>query len=360
MTSIAMSEPRESFPASWEFLFVEEAKSQGHTEAYIALCLEYATRLRRNNMPVIFNMEHFAKIVNCPWLTDHYRSIASQYETYYIKKRNGRGTREISSPQYDLKKIQLWIYRNILLRDTSVCSNVFSFLPNGYNDRSRIDIKENAVPHQGHKWLINIDLKDFFGSCRKEQVEDYFKRLGYVDEVAKALSTLCCHRYKLPQGAPTSPMLSNILASQLDIRMAKIADAYKASYTRYADDLTFSGDGDKIIPVQEIYEEIKKTGFRPNYSKTKIRRNGQRQMVTGLTVTHGVNVPKAYRKEVWRELHFLKRFGYENHLIKHQETIGKEVGFYKQWLLGRIMYIRSINPECGNRMLQQFNSIGML
>ena len=311
-------------------------------------------------MPVIFNIAHLSEIVGCERLTENYRSIAQQYANYNIKKRNGKGEREINAPKGKLKDIQKWIYKNILLKDTSVRGNVYSFLPEGYNDRGHISIKENAEPHARHTWLINIDLKDFFGSIRIERIQEYFRSLGYIDEVAEVLATLCCYKRKLPQGAPTSPMLSNISASNLDDAMIDISAAYNATYTRYADDMTFSGVGKEYIPVQIIYDAIKKCGFRPNYKKTKIKLKGKRQMVTGLTITHNVNVPKAYRKDVWRELHFLKKFGYESHLQKHQEVIGKEIGFYKQWLLGRIMYIRSVNETCGNKMLDEFNSVGML
>lgn len=358
--SIAMSDPREPLLQTWESLFKDEALKQNHSPEFIDRCLEYASKLRQNNMPVIFNVSHFSEIVGCERLTEHYRCIAKQYATYNIRKRNGKGEREINAPRSELKDIQKWIYKNILLRDASVRGNVYSFLPKGYNNRGHISIKENAEPHAGHIWLINIDLKDFFGSIRIERVQDYFRNIGFIDEVADLLATLCCYKCKLPQGASTSPMLSNIIASNLDDTMTEISAAYNATYTRYADDMTFSGIEKEIIPINIIYDAINKCGFKPNYKKTKIKLKGTRQMVTGLTTTNSVNVPKAYRKEVWRELHFLKKFGFESHLKKHQEIIGKEIGFYKQWLLGRIMYIRSVNETCGNKMLDEFNSVGML
>lgn len=355
-----MTEPRNEPDFNWEYIFRKEAENAGHSENFIIQCLAYAGRLREKNLPVIFDCTHFSKIFEHPWLKDDYKTLARQYKTYNIKKRKSKGSREINSPRKDLKYIQEWIYRNILLRDNSVLGNVYSFLPEGYNNRVHIGIKENAECHTGHSWIINIDLKDFFGTIRKSQVNTYFLNLGYTTEVSEMLSTLCCYRYRLPQGSPTSPMLSNIIASRLDQELINMANAEKVTYTRYADDLTFSGNGIPTISVSDIYKVIKKCGFRPNYSKTKVRVLGQRQAVTGLTITHGVNVPKSYRREVWRELHFLSKFGVESHIRKHGEVYGQSTGFYKQWLLGRIMYIRSITPEIGNKMLATFNALPWL
>lgn len=206
---------------------------------------------------------------------------------------------------------------------------------------------------------MTLDLRNFFPSIRAAKVNQYFSRLGYTEEVSQILANLCLYKEALPQGAPTSPMLSNLVVTQLDDELKTLAKTYNADYTRYADDMTFSGNGD-CIPLESIKAIVKKHGFKLNQHKTRLRRNGQRQMVTGLTVSNGIHVPKKYRDEVWRELFFCKKFGTESHMSKHKEVHKFDNGYYKEWLLGRIMYIRTIESITGEKMLNKFNELNWL
>ena len=208
--------------------------------------------------------------------------------------------------------------------------------------------------HQGCSWLLNIDLKNFFPSVYRNRVFDYFCSLGYEKEVCKGLTEICTYKNSLPQGAPTSPMLSNLIAKELDKKCEDLALRKGCKYTRYADDLTFSGlDISNKVFQKEVVSIVCSCGFIVNRTKTKEKRRGQRQMVTGLTVTNGVHVPKSYRKDVWMELHCCKKFGVETHYL----YLNNNKRYYKQWLLGRIMFIRSIDKECGNKMLEIFKKL---
>ena len=353
-----MTAPR-TFSFSWESLFIDEARSEGHSEEYIKTCLEYASALRSKNLPIIFDIRHLAIVLNSNEEVLKQNNFNAYYRNYLISKKNGRGYREINTPTHWLKKVQSWIYVNILLKDPTVRPEVYSFLPNGYSGRKSINIRENASGHQNRRWLLSIDIKNFFPSIKTIKIKTYFSSLGYTPEVAEVFTRLCVFKQRLPQGAPTSPMLSNIVTSPLDDTMLSLAKEYNAHYTRYADDITFSGD-ENVVPIDRIISIIKSNGLFPNHHKTKLRFKGQRQTVTGLTISNGVHVPKAYRREVERELYFCEKFGIESHIESHRKTLKSPQGFYKEWLLGRIMFIRMIEPERGERMLFRFNRLNWL
>ena len=343
---------------TWESLFKERAQEEKHSDNYISECLKYAERLHERNLPVIFDFVHLASYLKClaKQLQGIVANAEAHYEQYYIRKKTG-GKRRIEAPDYLLKNVQRWIYINILCRDKSVLDCVHGFVPVLYENTRARGILTNALPHSGHDWLVNIDLKDFFHTVTLDMVKTYFDSLGYEEEVAKTLTALCTLRSRLPQGAPTSPMLSNLIATNMDKAFLAYCKEREITYTRYADDLTFSADQNvDIPPLKELYSIVFKHGFIVNRQKTNVRKRGYRKLVTGLTVTDGVHVPKKYRKEVWRELYFCKTFG----VSEHYHNMNTDKGLYKAWLRGRIMYIRQIDPACGNRMLEQFNELNWL
>ena len=220
-----------------------------------------------------------------------------------------------------------------------------------------LDSSHLTETHAGHDWLINVDLKDFFHTIKLDSVNNYFRSLGYEEEVVKTLTALCTYKSRLPQGAPTSPMLSNIIASKMDEMMLEYCKKRGIIYTRYADDLTFSADSDvKVPPIEDIYKIVYLNGFKVNRMKTKVRYKGCKQEVTGLTVTNGVHVSQKYKKEILRELHFCKKFG----VYEHYQHLKTTKGLYKDWLRGKIMFVRQIDPACGNKMLEQFNELNWL
>lgn len=343
---------------TWESLFKERAIEEGRSAEFIEQCLEYAGKLHEHNLPVIFDFVHLAYYLGCysTKLKGIVANVESHYKTYEIRKKSG-GNRKIEAPDKMLKEVQRWIYVNILCRDRSLPACVHGFVPTIGKEGKVRSILTNALPHSGHDWLINLDLKNFFHTVTLDMVKAYFNSLGYEDEVAKTLTALCTLKYRLPQGAPTSPMLSNLIAAKMDAEMMAYCRERGIIYTRYADDLTFSANNNVKIPdVKELYDIIFKNGFVVNRQKTKIRYRGCKKDVTGLTVTSGVHVSKKYRKEVWRELYFCKKFG----VYEHYKQMGTDKGLYQAWLRGRIMFIRQIDPVCGNKMLSAFNDLNWL
>lgn len=339
---------------TWESLFIKQARANHHSQVFIDECLKYASSLHNRNLPVLFDEDHLAQYLGLTkW---RYSSITRThykcYDEFTIRKRHSRKKRSICAPHRDLKRAQHIIYKTILMTDDTISESVHAFIPKKGSDSK--GIYTNAASHQGCVWLLNMDLKDFFPSIHYERVLNYFTSLGYVDDVSRGLTEICTYQRKLPQGAPTSPMLSNLIARDLDLACEELARIKGCQYTRYADDLTFSGMNlESRVTPEDVTEIVLSNGFRVNRNKTKEKVRGQRQLVTGLTVSNGVHVPKAYRKSVWMELHCCAKFGVKNH-IQHQK-LGK--GFYKQWLLGRIMFIRSIDIECGDKMLNAFNGL---
>lgn len=343
---------------TWESLFKERAVENNHTEDYMVACFEYAGNLHQRNLPVIFDFVHLAMYFKCSSevLKGVVANVERHYNEYKIRKKAG-GDRPIEAPDYLLKDIQRWIYINILCKDTSINDCVHGFIPKSMNKDKMRGVLTNAAPHAGHDWLINIDLKNFFHTVKLDKVKDYFSSLGYENEVVKTLTALCTYKSRLPQGAPTSPMLSNIIASTMDVMMLKYCNKRGIVYTRYADDLTFSANSDvEVPPIEDIYKIVYLNGFKVNRMKTKVRYKGCRQEVTGLTVTNGVHVSQRFKKEILRELHFCKKFG----VYEHYKHLNTTKGLYKEWLRGKIMFVRQIDPACGNKMLEQFNELNWL
>ena len=218
-------------------------------------------------------------------------------------------------------------------------------------------IISNAKPHVGKKVVVSMDLKDFFTSIYKKKVFDYFLELGYDKEIVDCLTSLCCLNRSCPQGAPTSPILSNIIFRPVDEKISNYCNNNHLTYTRYADDITVSGDNINAIIIEDITKILRDNGYKINRKKTRIRIRGTKQEVTGLTISDGMHVPKSYRQDVWRELHFCKKYGVVEH-IKHLNNRNKcDRGYYKSWLLGRIQFVRQVDRITGDKMLTAFNKL---
>ena len=360
---------------TWKSLFIKQAKELRHSDKFIKVCLDYARNLHAHNLPVIFDLAHLAQYLTISPEKLKYTidNSVRLYKSFELKKANNKGTRKINAPFPSLKVIQQWININILCRDKNILPCCHAFMPQEMLGKR--NILSNASPHAGCLWLLNMDLKNFFPTISYAQVYLYFYQLGYINEVATALAQLCCRDYRLPQGAPSSPMIANHVALEMDQEILAYCQSKGLSYTRYADDITISGKEE--INAKQLIKDIESIVFAckfvVNRKKTKFRRKGQRQMVTGLTVDNGIHVRKAYRKEIFKELYCCQKFGASNHIkfrneqrrnkLKSEGIDEKNIidqGFYRQWLLGRIMYVRSIEPNTGKKMLEKYNNISWM
>lgn len=219
-------------------------------------------------------------------------------------------------------------------------------------------IASNAAPHVGHNIILNLDLKDFFPSITYARVRGWFIAVGYSFGVASILALLCTARERVPfehngtryyvgvgprvlvQGAPTSPALANALAWRLDQRLAGLADKHTCTYTRYADDLTFSGDIlDTLLYIRRVAEQIiTDEQFTIHPEKTRIYRRSSRQIVTGLVVNDKVNLPRTTRRQLRAILHNARITGLES-----QNNAGHPD--FASYLRGKIGLVILTNPQ---------------
>ncbi|MFA6249892.1 MAG: retron St85 family RNA-directed DNA polymerase [Candidatus Shapirobacteria bacterium] len=226
------------------------------------------------------------------------------YTTFEIPKRNKRGYRQIEAPDSELKKLQRGVHQKFLryLQPHPACLGF----------RYRKSIVDNAKNHTGKAVVINLDLKDFFPSINQTKIKKYFRKIGWGKTVARILTNICTSNARLPQGAPTSPALSNLVNYKMDQRMTRLALKYEGSYSRYADDLTFSfkvfGRKQRVV-LKKIAAIIKDEGFEiQKKKKVRIQRQHQKQTVTGLVVNKKVNLDRKLRRII-RAMEFQKRNG---------------------------------------------------
>ncbi len=223
---------------------------------------------------------------------EYLRDFQPSYTPFTIPKRSG-GHRLIDAPDPILKRIQ----KKMLKR-------VFRYLRvhyavNGF-ERGH-SIVTNAVPHRGQAVIIQMDIKDFFPSITAERVRDYYRFIGWDDEAAEILVKLTTHEGRLPQGAPTSPRLSNLVNYRLDCRLQNLCFRFDAAYTRYADDVTFSMHIDWRPTTHRFIRLVKKVIRAEGYDihhrkKLHIRHRHHQQTVTGLVVNSDINLPRTTRR----------------------------------------------------------------
>jgi retron-type reverse transcriptase len=268
---------------------------------------------------------------------NYYKNIKasgrSRYKTFEIPKKSGK-TRIINAPYSGLKIIQScvnYVLEMLYEPNAAACGFVLG--------RS---VTDGAKKHIGKNYVLNIDLKDFFDSIELHRVKAIFTLppFNFSDDAKDGsslpyiLANLCCTqkdvtrydkegnpyictRMVTPQGAPTSPIITNLICRQLDRRLLGLAKRFKLSYSRYADDITFSTNNEKVfkdgsafrIELKRIIEDNQ--GFRINEEKTRVQSKSYRQEVTGLVVNKKVNVPQRYVKQIRMWLYLWEHYGYE-------------------------------------------------
>ena len=325
----------------------EKMKEQGAEEEYIELCSRYAQNLCENNVPVVFDFKHLSLLLGYEPVELAFYLFAEEnlfYKEIRIAKKRG-GFRKVDIPSERLKEIQRWILKNIL--------NKMEVHERCYGFRKGKSIYDNALLHVGKKCVLNMDLKDFFPSIKQKDVFNIFYKKGYTKKISYYFSKLLTRNGVLPQGSPASPMISNVVAKHLDIRLSELAKCYRAEYSRYADDITFSGDSNikNMIPV--VTQIIQEENFCVNQEKTRYAFYYQRQEVTGLIVNKKVSIPKSYLKEIYKEIYYCKKFGVTSHLNK----TNNHKSFFKDYIYGKAYFIKMVDEELGHKILKELGSI---
>lgn len=234
-----------------------------------------------------------------------------KYQTFTVPKKSG-GVRNISAPYPELKLLQRRLSDGLQSCWDEINSNKKIKKPISHGFRRDASIVTNASVHRGRRFVFNVDIKDFFDSINFGRVYGFFvksKDFALPEEVAKILAAIACHEGKLPQGSPCSPVISNLIGQILDVRLAQLAHRHGCSYSRYADDLTFSTN-ERVFPTaialssaEHLWEPgtalskiIKKCGFQLNPKKTRMQYRDSRQEVTGLIVNRRINTRPEYRR----------------------------------------------------------------
>lgn len=249
-----------------------------------------------------------SKLLNIPLKKLTYilyvRKPNSYYVSFKINKSDGT-ERNINAPTGDLKKVQIKLTHYLYTHRRSVneANNTRVNISHGFEENK--SIITNARGHINKKYLINIDLEDFFDSFHFGRVRGFFEKNKYLTipiDIATILAQLVCYEGTLPQGAPTSPIITNMICDILDRRIINIAKKYRLYYTRYADDLTFSTNDKKIQDrydcfLEELETEIVNFGLSINHKKTRLVYNDSRQEVTGVIVNKKLNINHDYYKK---------------------------------------------------------------
>jgi RNA-directed DNA polymerase len=351
--------------AAWQARQAQEITYLGEgVSAGLNLTTSNLDRLQQHRLPILHTT---ADLANAMGITiGQLRFLAfsrrvatiSHYIHFQIPKKTG-GTREISAPLPRLKQAQQWILDNILEQ--------IVLHPTAHGFRRGRSIITNAQPHVGAAVVINLDLQNFFPSISYGRVKGIFRSIGYSEAIATILGLICTEpdvteveldgrsyyiaqsERHLPQGAPSSPALTNLLCRRLDRRLDRLASSRGFIYTRYADDLTFSTtDSEKLREIGNILKGtqgiVTHEGLTIHPDKTRVLRQSQQQEVTGVVVNQKLNVDRTT----------LKRFRATLYQIEKDGLAGKQWGQGKdllQSIAGFANYVAMVNPSKGSEFL---------
>lgn len=314
--------------------FKAEATKNGCSDQFISNCLDYAKNLHRQQLPIIYNSEHLSSLLGYDekYLKKAATHTSNYYRNFTIAKTSGK-SRTISEPLPNLKDIQTWILQNLLSKST-----VSKFAKAYIKGKG---LKHNIRFHTKQKMLFTTDIEDFFPSLKFAEVEKVFWNLGYTAKLSNLLAKLCCKSGSLPQGAPTSPYLSNLIMKDIDNRIGDFCTIRKIRYTRYADDMSFSGDFNSNELKAYLKTQLSGKNLQLNHQKSKLMLRSNSQIVTGIVVNEKAQVSRKIRQKLRQELHYIEKFGVDGHLSHNAVEDQK----YLKHLYGKVGFVTYINPN---------------
>lgn len=295
---------------------------------------DLAMKIRRKNRVITWLLKRI------------YKKDPMLYYNWKIPKRSG-GTRQITSPCVELKSVQRSILEEVLY-DIPMHDCAVGFRPN-------FSIADNAKAHSGADVVVSLDLKDFFPSITFPRVYGALLAIGFQKKIAGIITAICTHDGALPQGAPTSPMLSNIVAHRLDSKLNTYMGKKGFSYTRYADDITFSHtykDGTSSVDgiIRVVRRIIEEENFEVNEDKTKIMRKGRRQWVTGLVANEKPNVIRWKYRQIRAAVHNASKYGVPS-AAKLADVSSKK---FREWVSGNLAFLNMVNPEKAQKLMEKW------
>lgn len=307
----------------------------GLDENIYSVYLDYISELNQHNIPAIFEFNHLAQLLgrSPAYLASAINSTENHYRQFEIPKRNG-GQRVILAPFPALLECQKWIKNNILesIKTHEIC----------HGFKKNKSIITNANRHLNKKCLLKLDLLDFFPSININRVIKVFKNIGYPNNISFYLAKLCCYENKLPQGASTSPILSNIILYYMDCRLKGLANSQSLECTRYADDIVFSGEyiSHKIINIVESI--VTDCGFKLNATKTKLSIKTGKKIVTGISVGGtSIKIPRQYKRKLRQEIYHILSKGFTSHISKRKIRNP----YYLNSIYGKFNFWKQVEPN---------------
>lgn len=302
-------------------------------------------KVTKKYLPPLWSILSYEMLRNTTSSTNHFwksyresRALVHERDKHYSPaylQKNSSGIRTINVPDWEITRHQRFMLREI-----------FDYIPVSecaFAYRKGHSIKDCAVPHVGRHTLIHLDIKDFFSSISEETVfRAIEKETGYSKQLADFMSKLCCHNGVLPQGACTSPALSNICFRSCDDELFSYASQRNLVYTRYSDDLFFSGTIDGIDEVLGALTRIlHKHGFQVNNKKTKVLHQSSSQRIVGLVVNEKVQVDRVYRRKLRQELYYLHKYRESSAGAQCEDSFLT----YLYKLQGKVAFVLSIDPH---------------
>ena len=262
-------------------------------------------------------------------------NLSKHYRKAKLPKKSG-GFRNLSVPDEVLKSIQKQIAEVLLIHmPVSRYAKAYRF---------GSSTLRNAKHHVGKQVVLKLDILHFFDSIRYSTVKvKVFPEEIYAEPLRILLTMLCYYKDSLPQGAPSSPAITNIILYEFDEQLGQWCREHGIAYTRYCDDMTFSGDFEPSEAIRYVRLELKKMGFLLNEQKTRIQRPGQQQTVTGIVVNEKLSIPADYRRKLRQELYYCRKFGIQEHMQKIGLGIPEDT--YWMRLLGKVNYVLQVHPD---------------
>jgi RNA-directed DNA polymerase len=272
------------------------------------------------------------------------------FAEHHIPKRNPkRGYRTVWEAPSDAKNIYKALSRRL--------DNFFTYTlslyphPNAFGYVIGRNIKENAEMHCGKKNIQKLDIESFFPTISRLRIKDLFESLGVVSEVSDLLANFVTIDEKLPLGLSPSPNIANAICMEMDIEFTDLAREFGANYTRYADDITFSSDGD--LPSLAIIQDVlKKHSFQIAAGKSKASKIGQAHYVTGLSVSdpNQPHVPKVKKHRLRQELYYANKFGLDDHFRHHGIDNSQFTQSYVNHLDGLVKFVAFHEPQISHKL----------
>lgn len=297
---------------------------------------KYLTESKYNELLSSFNLVNTSDIKKInKILYGISNNIDLNYEEIIIKKKN-KNLRYLNEPSPILKSIQKRILKNVLEEKMiSKCA---------YAYKKGLSTVLNAKNHVGCKVILKLDIENFFDNINFYKVyNSCFNENLYPKKLGMLLTNLCVYNDILPQGSPTSGYISNIVLRNFDCNIDAYCKDKNINYTRYSDDMTFSGDFDIRKLIKYVNELLYKEEFKLNKSKIKVVLNTTRQQVTGIVVNEKINLSKNYKRKIRQEVYYVLKYGVKSHIKKR--NINLSCNKYLSVLLGKINYVLTVNPN---------------